>query len=336
LHHPPVSAFFVRNKKQNITVQGDVTFSVGFGSNYASVNTAGHVKITTNKETYVMSKVMPNMMVNNVIWGEKYLMWTGVVEIVCPESGYSATLSLQEIDHRNIVSGSISKKKPAQASSASTSETSSSTTSSSTSETSSSTQERKAVFKLAGWAGEKVYYAPVGEGESEDDVNVEDHSEKKLLFDLNDSSDNIIQYLPEEVQTEFNSLKLWQPVKQAIVINNMYSADEEKKKIEKAQREREAHRRANDLTKTAAFFTFVTQSAVDKKMSDNPDEDGDVVSLEQGGYWRFSNTTISIDDAYIEKIKEQAELVRKELGSDDSKQNGSTAQGGQGGTCVVS
>jgi len=45
----------------------------------------------------------------------------------------------------------------------------------------------------------------------------------------------------------------------------MAAADEEKKKIEAAQRVREHHRRANDLTKSGTYFTFVPSSSDGEK-----------------------------------------------------------------------
>jgi len=43
-------------------------------------------------------------------------------------------------------------------------------------------------------------------------------------------------YIPEEHLTELSSLRLWAPVNQAIVDNDMRTADAEKKRIEADQR----------------------------------------------------------------------------------------------------
>jgi len=116
----------------------------------------------------------------------------------------------------------------------------------------------------------------------------------------------------------------------------MPAADEEKKKIEAAQRVREHHRRANDLTKSGTYFTFVPTSseATDKKLSDDPDHDGDVVDLDQGGHWAFKDN-IKIDADYIKDLKEQVEKIRAENpgAGDEDDTNPATAEGGN---CTVS
>jgi len=47
-------------------------------------------------------------------------------------------------------------------------------------------------------------------------------------------------------------------------------------------------------------------------MSDNPDDDGDVVDLDQGGHWRFKNN-LNIDGKFVRDLMEQAAKIRKEL-----------------------
>jgi len=49
------------------------------------------------------------MMVNNVIWGDKYLMWQGSITITCPENGLWAEVDLREEDQHNLISGKIGK-----------------------------------------------------------------------------------------------------------------------------------------------------------------------------------------------------------------------------------
>jgi len=330
-HHPPVSAFVVRNKKQNITIQGDVTFSVGFGSNYASVNTAGHVTIKTSKEHYCMSKVMPNMMVNNVIWGVKYLMWTGTIEIDCPETGYHAHLELKEVGQRNVVSGIITQRTPRHHTAAATTppvDSSSTTTTTSTSTPSSETSTDpntppKKLFVISGLAGDKVYisdYKPETttseEGSETDEYKSEEKSQedkpKTLLLDLAQYADSTISYIPEEAQTGMNALRLWKSVKKAIVDNNMFLADEEKKKIEADQRKRESVRRANNLTKQGTYFSFIPNEHHNDSNNLDPDDlDGDVVDLDQKGHWEFKDN-ITINRNFIQNIQDEVAKKRAE------------------------
>jgi len=95
-HHPPISAYYISNKKRDLKVVGNLVFRVAFGSNYVSVNTSGFEKISLGQETYNISKCIPDMMIRNVVWGTKYIMWMGNIIIECPETGYKAEIELSE------------------------------------------------------------------------------------------------------------------------------------------------------------------------------------------------------------------------------------------------
>jgi len=97
-HHPPVSSFFVRNKKENVQMEGNLKFSVKFGGNYATITTAGPVTIKTEHDTFLLDKCIPNMHIQNVVWGTKYVMWNGDISLQCPDTGYSVQLTLSEVD----------------------------------------------------------------------------------------------------------------------------------------------------------------------------------------------------------------------------------------------
>lgn len=109
-HHPPVSAFFVRNKDENITLNSNLQFSVHFGGNHATILSSGTLSINTAFETYKMNKVAPDMNILNVVWGTKYFMWEGSIELECPETGYKFELTTKEQDpETNILNGLIKK-----------------------------------------------------------------------------------------------------------------------------------------------------------------------------------------------------------------------------------
>jgi len=261
------------------------------------------------------------MVVNNIIWGERYLMWTGNVEIVCPESGYHAHIELKEVSHRNLVWGKITKRNSnnnySPEKSTFTSTTTSSTTTTTTTTTTISTETSdfpEFGYEISGVAGGKVYIYPSQSPDATFDISGDEDgsADKKLLFNMEDYTDNHIEYLPEEVQTELNSLKLWQPVKRAIIINDMNLADGEKKKVEQDQRRREAQRRATNTSKKGTYFTFnsTDPSKSETSFSEDPDEDGDVVNLDQGGHWAFLNNIV-IDANYLKKIEEEVAKVRE-------------------------
>jgi len=198
-HHPPVSAFAVKNDKHGIEVEGSLSFVVKLSTNAASVSTNGSVVVKTTKERIEMSKGFPDLSVcNTVMPGKKYTMWNGSVNLECPESGYCASLKAEEKHGKiNALSGTVYNKD----------------------------DPSKIVYKLEGVCGQETrYWSP----DSPNDTMV--------LIDLSSLEEAYLQYLPGHLRTELDSIRLWVPVANAIITNNMDDADVEKKKIEADQR----------------------------------------------------------------------------------------------------
>jgi len=63
-----------------------------------------------------------------------------------------------------------------------------------------------------------------------------------------------IEYLPKQLRPEFDSLRLWVPVANAIIKNDMITADQEKKKIEEAQRVRLAEKNGSENQEEGTYF----------------------------------------------------------------------------------
>eukprot|EP01130_Rhizamoeba_saxonica_P005751 TRINITY_DN2281_c0_g1_i1.p1 TRINITY_DN2281_c0_g1~~TRINITY_DN2281_c0_g1_i1.p1 ORF type:complete len:376 (-),score=104.95 TRINITY_DN2281_c0_g1_i1:109-1236(-) len=195
-HHPPVTAFVVRNRTEEVELESNVSFKVTFGKNCANVVTAGPATIRTRSDTYIMDQVVPNMVIRNVVWGKKYIMWEGKVSIRCPESGYSVNIAVKEKKKKNVIKGEI-------------------------------LLDDEVVFLISGKCGDITYYAPV-----------DDPKNKSEFFDISNWDQAVLQYADEEHYQQFDSLNVWTKVKNAIIENDMKVADEEKKLIEKEQRER--------------------------------------------------------------------------------------------------
>jgi hypothetical protein len=198
-HHPPVSAFYMRNSAHQITVEGATWFGVKLSTNSATVSTSGGVTVTTDRDVYELSKVVPDLNIcNTVMPGKKYILWSGEVKVSCPQSGYIATLITEERYYRvNGIQGYISHRD----------------------------DPNKRIYQIDGVCGQKTFY-----------WNPEKPKEKILLLDLSLYKEASIHYLPRHLRSEFDSLRLWVPVVDAIVKNDMDTADREKKKIEAAQR----------------------------------------------------------------------------------------------------
>jgi hypothetical protein len=89
-HHPPVSAFNVKNQKHNLEIDANISFGVKFGGNSVTVATTGGcvIHVHNRKEKFIFTKCIPDMTVKNVVWGTKYIIWNGEVNIECPETGF--------------------------------------------------------------------------------------------------------------------------------------------------------------------------------------------------------------------------------------------------------
>lgn len=79
----------LRNKKQNVQMEGNLKFGVQFGGNHATVTTSGPVTIKTGVDTFSLDKSIPNMLIQNVVWGVKYVMWDGDITLSCEKTGYA-------------------------------------------------------------------------------------------------------------------------------------------------------------------------------------------------------------------------------------------------------
>jgi len=235
-----------------------------------------------------MTKCVPNMMVNNVIWGDKYLMWHGSVQISCSKNNYVANIRFSDVEHRNVIEGEI-------------------------------LDGENVLYTLSGYAGQKTFIKDVSKNEPEE----------KLFVDVSTYKENTISYLPEEVQNPFNSLKLWMPVKEAIIKNDMAVADEEKKKIEADQRIRQRTRLATSAWKDAQYFLFQASRHEENQVLTQEEE------LENG-HWEFKNN-FSIDQEYINSMLQEAEQIRIKKESEQAQDvdNDSDESPTEESTCSV-
>jgi len=201
-HHPPVSAFFIRNAAYNITIEGATCFGVRISTNSATVTTSGTVTITTESEVFELTKCVPDLNIcNTVMPGKKYIIWNGEVKISCPQSGFVASIMTEERYYRaNGIQGVVYHRD----------------------------DPNKMIYQFNGVCGQKTNYWPIGK-----------EKEKKVLIDHSILKEAYIQYLPRHLRSEFDSLRLWVHVADAIIKNDMARADSEKKKIEAAQRIRQ-------------------------------------------------------------------------------------------------
>jgi len=222
-HHPPISAFFLRNKKEKITLNSNLQFSVHFGGNYATIMSKGGVSLQTAFENYKMNKISPNMVIQRVVWGTKYFMWDGVIEMECQATDYKVTMTLsEENDVTNRLVGKITKI--------------------------GENGEEEIIRLLKGITGKITEMWKPGE---------EEYLEE--LYNFNNFVPPVLHYPSSECQTSMDSLKLWKTVADPIIRDDMWEADLAKKKIEQDQRVREKAREQAGLEYKGVYFEHKQQ-----------------------------------------------------------------------------
>eukprot|EP00027_Filamoeba_sp_ATCC50430_P009187 CAMPEP_0168561338 /NCGR_PEP_ID=MMETSP0413-20121227/11542_1 /TAXON_ID=136452 /ORGANISM="Filamoeba nolandi, Strain NC-AS-23-1" /LENGTH=767 /DNA_ID=CAMNT_0008592703 /DNA_START=91 /DNA_END=2394 /DNA_ORIENTATION=- len=215
-HHPPVSAIYIRNDQEGIDLACNLSFGVRFGGNYVSIVTDGAAYITCDKygEQYELPRRTPDMVIKNVVWGTKRIYWSGELSISCAKTGYFANLAFKESGNDNVVNGTIGVI---------------------------TDSSEEILLTLEGKCGSQVYAT-------------DRRHEKKLFFDgeANAAQKKSVHYLNET--DPLSSITLWSEVNKYIVEDDMPKADEYKKKIEQAQRDRSAERKALGMQNEAKFF----------------------------------------------------------------------------------
>jgi hypothetical protein len=214
-HHPPLTAFIVRNLKQEIALSACLGSQVTFGANNIVVTGDGGVTLQTKYENYTMLRHTPNLMIQRIIWGEKYYMWDGAVNVDAQTSGYKLELVYSEKNEStNKIKGQISKN-------------------------------GQILYKVDGAVGKVTYYWKPDEGKKKKAELWSPSKNTQLL---------VINYLPVECRVGMNAMRVWKDVCDAIIKDNMQVADQAKKRVEAEQRTRERAREALGSTYQAVYF----------------------------------------------------------------------------------
>ncbi|XP_031206236.1 oxysterol-binding protein-related protein 8 [Mastomys coucha] len=112
-HHPPVSAFYVSNRKDGFCLSGSILAKSKFYGNSLSAILEGEARLTflNRGEDYVMT--MPYAHCKGILYGTMTLELGGTVNITCQKTGYSAILEfklkpfLGSSDYVNQISGKL-------------------------------------------------------------------------------------------------------------------------------------------------------------------------------------------------------------------------------------
>ncbi|XP_073183825.1 oxysterol-binding protein-related protein 8 isoform X5 [Lepidochelys kempii] len=103
-HHPPVSAFYVSNRKDGFCLSGSILAKSKFYGNSLSaiLDGDGRLMFLNRGEDYVMT--MPYAHCKGILYGTMTLELGGTVNIACEKTGYSATIEFKLKDSEIIIS----------------------------------------------------------------------------------------------------------------------------------------------------------------------------------------------------------------------------------------
>uniref|UniRef100_A0A8C0ATJ5 Oxysterol-binding protein n=1 Tax=Buteo japonicus TaxID=224669 RepID=A0A8C0ATJ5_9AVES len=225
-HHPPISAFYVSNRKDGFCLSGSILAKSKFYGNSLSAILDGEGRLTflNRGEDYVMT--MPYAHCKGILYGTMTLELGGTVNITCEKTGYSATIEfklkpfLGNNDSVNQISGKI---------------------------------------KL----GKEVL--AILEGHWDSEVTISDKKTDVSETFWNPTSDIKQRRLPRytvkfEEQDDFESEKLWQQVTRAINNKDQTEATQEKYVLEEAQRKSAKERKLKGEEWTLSPGVLVTKT----------------------------------------------------------------------------
>ncbi|XP_063073232.1 oxysterol-binding protein-related protein 8 isoform X4 [Engraulis encrasicolus] len=219
-HHPPVSAFYVSNRKDGFCLSGSILAKSKFYGNSLSAILDGEARLNflNRGEDYVMN--MPYAHCKGILYGTMTLELGGQITVTCEKTGYSAQLEfklkpfLGSSDSVNQISGKI---------------------------------------KL----GKEVLATLEGHWDSEIFINDKKTGVMETFWnptqDLRQSRLTRCTVTPEE-QSENESERLWQHVTRAINNKDQTEATNEKFILEEAQRKSARERKAKCEDWNPALF----------------------------------------------------------------------------------
>ncbi|XP_063392017.1 oxysterol-binding protein-related protein 8 [Cydia fagiglandana] len=202
-HHPPVSAFYVSNRKEGFVIEGSLLARSKFYGNSTSAILEGcaRVHLLTWGESYVTTA--PYAHCKGIVIGTLSMELGGKVHVMCESTGYSADIEfklrsfLGGSEQTNLISGRIKKGKDT-------------------------------IATVEGYWDGRI------------DIRDKRNGEEATLLDVAVLKEQrLTRYLMKlENQQEFESQRLWLRVSEAIHNEDQVAATEQKTIIEEAQRAR--------------------------------------------------------------------------------------------------
>jgi len=225
-HHPPISACVMRNDKHNVEYISNVRFAITFHGNSVSCNLDGHSQVDFKNlgETYLAPKWVPDVVIQNVLFGTRRQLWRGHWEMQCEKSGLGVKYEVTEESaggwfsssvFSNIIKGFVYRLDD---------------------------PDQCPIREFEGLAGLKINHTMDGE-------EAEFIDGKALKF-------HDLQWLPKECRPERSSLNVWEKAALALEAEDMGAAETEKCAVEMQQRELRNERREKGEEWVPVFFAL--------------------------------------------------------------------------------
>lgn len=283
-HHPPATAYCIRNKKTGVQLEGYNAQKATFKSTII-VKQIGHAVLTIpvgpNKEPESYLITLPSLHIEGLIFGAPFVELDGTSHITS-SSGFSTKI---EYSGKGWLSG---KKNTVIASIHSTA------------------NEKEVHYNVTGQWNEKLeFYACAAKKNSKDTLVDEYDAEKAEQTEL--------KLEPVEKQHPLESRRAWARVAAGIQSGDMEAVSAEKTKIEQAQRALRHKETAEETAWKRRYFTAV--EGTDPVLEKLGAAGGVALDGERdktGGLWRFD--VKKAEAAEAEKLSdEQVAAIEKEV-----------------------
>lgn len=282
-HHPPATAYCVRNEKTGVELEGYNAQKATFKSTII-IKQIGHAVLRLplpdgEIESYLIT--LPSLHIEGLIFGSPFVELDGT-SYIASSSGYTA-----KIDYSG--KGWLSGKK-----------------NSVTGTVTPSGKDKEVLYNVTGQWNKafEIYEGPV-----------KSNSKSTLVatYDAVATAQTELEVAPVEKQHPLESRRAWARVAKAIQDGDMDVTSIEKTKIEQAQREMRTKERSEERSWERQYFTAVegTDSVLEQlgKVVGVP-VDGDADKT--GGLWRFDKTKAE-KQAATELSSDDVTKIEKEL-----------------------
>ncbi|KAM4066999.1 oxysterol-binding protein [Hirsutella rhossiliensis] len=284
-HHPPATAYCIRNNKTGVQLEGYNAQKATFKSTII-VKQIGHAVLTipvgsgNSKETERYIITLPSLHIEGLIFGTPFVELDGTSTIVS-SSGYTA-----KIDYSG--RGWLSGKK-----------------NSVTAVVHPTDKEKDVLYNVTGqWTKEfEIYQGPAKKNSK---------STMVAAYDAAGTPQTELKVAPLDKQHPLESRRAWAKVAEAIQKGDMDAVSVEKGKIEQAQRNMRIKERSENRSWERRFFTAV--QGADKTLQELGKAAVVPLDGEQdktGGLWRFDTDKASkasaeqLSDGDVKKIEKE-------------------------------